>query len=240
MRIKIFTPAFLTFLISFSVFGQDTIYYDAERKKTNFSFNAETYIVTTTAGLPKGIEGVKRNYNINGQIITETFYSNLKKDEVTGQRTSWTKDGNKKSEAVYEKGRLHGNFFTYWHNGQIKRKDFYQKGKFKNGAVWDIDGNEIEYFPLEVKAKFPGGQAVLQNYLKENIKTPANITGRVVVHFKIDQTGKVSIEKITGDRVELKMEAYRVVSIMPDWEPALQDGDPVVCNITLPLVFAHQ
>ena len=92
-------------------------------------------------------------------------------------------------------------------------------------------------------AEFKGGNDALIKYIVNSVKYPESavknkITGRVFVSFVVSETGKVSGAKVLrGVSPELDAEAVRVVSAMPDWEPAEKQGKKVSSEMQLPISF---
>lgn len=82
----------------------------------------------------------------------------------------------------------------------------------------------------EEVAQFPGGDAALNNYLKQHINYPTiakaqGFVGNVVVSFIIDETGKVTnIEVIKAIGGGCEEEVVRVLTEMPNWKPTNQSG----------------
>ena len=100
------------------------------------------------------------------------------------------------------------------------------------------------YSVTEEMPQFPGGPNELMKYLGENIKYPQSaidnkIEGRVFVSFVIEKDGSVTnAEVLRGIDKNCDAEALRVVSSMPKWKPGInEDGDPVRCKFTVPVVF---
>ena len=92
--------------------------------------------------------------------------------------------------------------------------------------------------------QFPGGEAELYKFLANNIKYPAlaleaSEEGRVLVKFTVMENGRLADPHILqGVSKSLNEEAMRIVSIMPDWNPALNVGGlPVACGFVLPVNF---
>jgi TonB family protein len=90
---------------------------------------------------------------------------------------------------------------------------------------------------------FPGGEEALMQFLKMNVKYPPsaakkNVQGRVVTQFVVDKTGKIGEIKIVNsvDKA-LDAEAIRVCKQLPDFYPALQNGEPISVWFTLPITF---
>ena len=96
---------------------------------------------------------------------------------------------------------------------------------------------------VEVKAKFPGGEDALAQFLKEHIRYPPKaakkrIQGRVDVEFMVDKTGKVhDVRVVESVDKDLDKEALRVCRLLPDFIPATVNGEPVEVLFKLPIKF---
>ncbi len=101
----------------------------------------------------------------------------------------------------------------------------------------------LNFYVIENKPVFPGGEAAMFKYIQQNTKYPEiakenGITGKVFVQFVIGKDGKVSdVEVIRGIDPYLDKEAVRVVSSMPKWTPGSQRGKPVKVSFQLPINF---
>ncbi|MCX6321317.1 MAG: M56 family metallopeptidase [Bacteroidia bacterium] len=86
---------------------------------------------------------------------------------------------------------------------------------------------------VEEMPMFPGGDAALLAYLRENAVYPEkakenNVQGRVIINFCVTPTGGVSkISVLKSVDPELDKEAMRVVSTLPKFKPGKQGGKPV-------------
>lgn len=96
---------------------------------------------------------------------------------------------------------------------------------------------------IDKKPCFIGGENAMAQYINENLKYPAAAQymkkeGRVVVRFTIDTAGKVkNVRTVESFDKSCDIEAKRVVAAMPNWEPALFEGQLADCEYTLPIVF---
>ena len=96
---------------------------------------------------------------------------------------------------------------------------------------------------VEQMACFPGGQANLMKFLSENTKYPKKaeeegVQGRVICQFELDEKGYISNIKVAKHiHPLLDAEAVRVISVMPRWIPAKQNGELVKIRYTLPITF---
>lgn len=99
---------------------------------------------------------------------------------------------------------------------------------------------------VEIMPGFPGGEAELMKWLKDNIKYPPTaaeqgIKGRVVVRFVVRPDGSVDkVEIVRPLDPSLDREALRVVKKMPKWLPGKQNGVAVHVYYTLPINFTLQ
>jgi len=92
---------------------------------------------------------------------------------------------------------------------------------------------------IDIDAHYPGGKAAWNLFFKNNFKYRAydiknGINGMVIVHFIISENGHISNAKILSgvDRTNDR-EVLRVINIMPDWIPVLENGKPVETPFTL-------
>ncbi len=99
------------------------------------------------------------------------------------------------------------------------------------------DSNELQ------PPMFPGGDEALMRFLKTNVKYPtraveSDTQGRVVVEFVVDNKGKVSdAHVVVPSDKDLNTEAIRLCKSLPDFHPAMQNGEPVAQSVFLSLTF---
>lgn len=99
----------------------------------------------------------------------------------------------------------------------------------------------VEQMPM-----YPGGDAALMGYLRDNIKYPTvaaenGVQGRVVVGFVVERDGSITDVKILrGVDPSLDREAMRVVKSMPRWNPGKQNGSAVRVKYQVPVSFRLQ
>ena len=90
---------------------------------------------------------------------------------------------------------------------------------------------------------FPGGEKAMMVFLMDNIHFPPEcvemaIQGRVIVQFIVTEEGKIICEKIYRSlHPAMDEEALRVIRLMPDWQPASNNGVPFKMCYTLPVLF---
>jgi TonB family protein len=81
------------------------------------------------------------------------------------------------------------------------------------------------------------------NYIAKNLEVPQSgvETGVVYVSFWVDEIGKLKDATILrGLSKDYDAAALKVVNHMPDWEPALLNGNSVKVKMTLPIRFTRK
>ena len=107
-----------------------------------------------------------------------------------------------------------------------------------------VEEEEI-FLVMQESAEFPGGINKMYDFIRQNLKYPQvsrdnDSQGRVILKFEVLKDGRIdniTILKSSGD-ASLDNEAIRVVSLMPKWKPAMQNGRNVATWFTLPLNFS--
>ena len=99
----------------------------------------------------------------------------------------------------------------------------------------------VEQMPM-----FPGGDAALMGYLRDNIHYPTvaaenGVQGRVVVGFVVERDGSITdVNVLRSVDPSLDREAMRVVKAMPKWTPGKQNGSAVRVKYQVPVTFRLQ
>ena len=102
------------------------------------------------------------------------------------------------------------------------------------------------YINTDSRPAFAGGDAALGAYLRKNIRYPEaalqqQVSGRVYVSFVLNREGHVTdAHVVRGPGHGLNEEALRLVWLMPNWMPALQQGQPVRVACIIPINFDSQ
>jgi protein TonB len=104
---------------------------------------------------------------------------------------------------------------------------------------------DIIYIPgdLEFKATFPGGEKALLKFVRDNTIYPKElkdigVKGKVWIQFVIDKKGKVTdVQILQSPDKNLSKAALKTIKILPDWNPAKQNGKSVSMYFTIPINF---
>lgn len=117
------------------------------------------------------------------------------------------------------------------------------------GNGYTFNGNEGEtkiFIIVEQMPSFPGGDAALMDYIRENINYPKSaaencVQGRVIVQFVVEKDGTISDANVLRSvDPSLDREAIRLVRSMPRWTPGKQDGQAVRVRYQVPVNFRLQ
>lgn len=103
--------------------------------------------------------------------------------------------------------------------------------------------NPLNFHVVEDLPQFPGGAVEFMKWLTKNLHYPSrarrqNIQGQVVAVFYIEKDGKVTGIKVTKSlSADCDREALRVLRMMPDWKPGIQNDQPCRTKVCIPIVF---
>lgn len=117
-------------------------------------------------------------------------------------------------------------------------------GTMEDKTIDNVADDEEIFIIVEQMPEYPGGEAALKEYIKDNIRYPAQakeefIEGKVFVSFVILPNGKVDdVKVIEGIGGGCDEEAVRVISEMPNWSPGYKEGVAVKVEHTVPINFA--
>lgn len=100
-------------------------------------------------------------------------------------------------------------------------------------VVQSDEASEKIYTATEQMPQFPGGEAALMKYMRNNIKYPViaienGIQGNVIVQFVVKKDGTIGTVKIVrGISPELNKEAIRLCKSLPKFIPGTMNGEAV-------------
>ena len=112
-----------------------------------------------------------------------------------------------------------------------------------NGDKVVEEKHEIFKF-VEQMPSYPGGEGAMMEFLKNNLHYPqqardAEVDGRVVLTFVVDETGHISNIQILKDiGYGCGQAAVEAVKKMPAWTIGRQNGKAVSVQYNLPVMFS--
>jgi protein TonB len=95
----------------------------------------------------------------------------------------------------------------------------------------------------EVMPSYEGGLKAMMKFIQKDMKYPNHAKqigteGKVFVKFVVNYEGKVvNVEIIRGISEDCDKEAARVIAMMPNWKPGMQNKMPVSVRMILPINF---
>jgi protein TonB len=113
----------------------------------------------------------------------------------------------------------------------------------KGGVIETEMPKEETFLFVEQSPEFTGGNAAMGEFLRKNLRYPAeavraNVQGRVFISFVVGSDGKIeNVQTLKGIGFGCDEEAERVIKMMPRWKPGRQSGTPVRVKFNLPVVF---
>ncbi|EHQ43219.1 energy transducer TonB [Myroides odoratus] len=128
--------------------------------------------------------------------------------------------------------------------GEIKITEKTGEADKGTGSGGDGDGNEV-FIAVQVPAEYPGGMQAFNKQFIQRFRTPDIDSGvksiRVIVMFIVEKDGSLTDIKVVRDPgYGAGKEAVRVLSNMPKWKPAVQNGKTVRSQFTLPITIQVQ
>lgn len=170
--------------------------------------------------------------------------------------TKITQNGEEKTVYVMTSGGNATVTTTGSSDGRKKSTTITKQGNGNTASVLTSDGETIIDIDLsnlrsdlpklqaEEMPEYQGGMSAMMSFIMENIKYPedakkAGKEGRVVCSFIVDKEGKVTEPHVVQScgTQSLDDEAVRLVSLMPNWKPGKDKGEPVNVLYTIPVLF---
>ncbi len=124
---------------------------------------------------------------------------------------------------------------------EIKKAE--SKENDKETKIVNSDNDIYNFYTLEQKPEFPGGEKGLLSYIAKHTEYPnkakrKNITGKVYVQFIIDKEGKVTnVKVLRSAHPLLDKSALKVIKSLPDWKPGKQRGKNVKVSFQVPINY---
>jgi len=114
----------------------------------------------------------------------------------------------------------------------------------KSLAPMGVDpDNPLNFHVVEDLPQFPGGAVEFMKWLTKHLRYPnsarqRNIQGKVVAVFYVEKDGHITGINITKSlSAECDREAMRVLRMMPNWKPGIQNDQPCRTKVCIPIVF---
>ena len=164
-----------------------------------------------------------------------------------GTFTWYDEKGNRTSTTAYDMGKKVSADYYYESGKKRGHISFDENGTASTQTGWDEDGVEIKGYIVEQEATFPGGIQGWIKYLTRNLRASTAVDAgarrgkhTVWVQFAVDVDGSVSdihaVQEPRGCK-PCTVEAIRVITLGPNWVPAIQLNKTVKYNAVQPITF---
>ncbi len=110
-------------------------------------------------------------------------------------------------------------------------------------TVGGVEYSSPVYYAQQMP-EFEGGMDAVRVFIAKNLSYPkhavqSGIQGTVYISFIVNTLGKVDqVEVLKGFDKSCDAEAARVISLIPDFKPGMQNGIPVSVRYTIPVNFS--
>jgi len=151
----------------------------------------------------------------------------LEKDEFTSY--SYYETGELKAIKPIVDGKFEGELLSFYRDGSLRRREFFENGKSLGGICFDMDGNISTYEPFmqfaSLRGKHDADEFVDQHSAFIFRTKKSTDIEELKVVLSINNKGKLvgydfltKVDNGTQQRVEY------VLRQMTDWHPAMEEG----------------
>ncbi|HJX71855.1 MAG TPA: TonB family protein [Bacteroidales bacterium] len=186
------------------------------------------------------LDGQYYEWYKNGTLKAERNFTD---GQLDGLEKVWTDKGTLQKSVQYKNGIKHGEFITYYSNGQPVRRDIYKNGTMIRGKCFTPQGKYTTYFEYFIMPRFKGGLEGFKQFILEKLNYPDTARlndeeGSVHIRFTVGRDGHIKgIKLIKSDKEYFNEEVIQVVANSPKWIPGKRDGQSVDVTINLPIKF---
>lgn len=233
-----------TLIIKLS-FAQDTLYYNKENNIVSKNSMFSHYcVISFNKNLNKYL---KETYSNDHFLKSQYYYKDAKCDTADGEFIDYYLQSNKLKVKGYLSNNIYnGELTTYWMNGNLRRRDIFEKGEFKEGVCYDSNLNVIPHYDFEIQPKYKNGDNKLIRDIAKNMKYPSeakkkNIEGKVYTSFVVNKEGKIESIKIVKSIHplidEAALETLKKFSQKAVFIPGYREMEAVNVQYNIPLNF---
>ncbi len=189
-----------------------------------------------------------RDYWVKTNVLQmEGAYLDKEGKTRVGTFTWYDEKGNRTSNTAYDMGKKVSADYYYESGKKRGHISYDENGTATTQTGWDEDGVEIKGYIVEQEATFPGGLQGWIKYLTRNLNVNVAVDAgakrgkyTVRVQFVVDTDGAVSdvypVEVPKGCK-PCAVEAIRVITLGPNWVPAVQYNKVVKYNAVQAITF---
>jgi antitoxin component YwqK of YwqJK toxin-antitoxin module len=184
-----------------------------------------------------------KEYYENGKVYIEAIQSKIEPEIKQGFYKYYDKKGNLIGKGNFSNGVPTGKWYSHYYNRFEKEVD-YDSLAYKNCSYNEPKIGPNPQVDSEELPTFQGGDInTFRDYCQKELYYHPEILlnqifGKVIVEFTVDIDGSIcNIKAISSPNSLLSYEVKRVISQAPKWEPAKQNGVPVIIKFQFPIIF---
>ncbi|WPQ65501.1 energy transducer TonB [Chitinophaga sancti] len=237
--------------VQFSEYNFNNHSFKTDGVENNFRFDFDSDINGESRVIKVSCRNIYKELDIpmdegKAEVITNRYFKNTDRTVYC----IYTIDFTNVSTVIVKSGadRMYSVEKAIEQQGNIKSIAFFGDADYTNKIAeynWPPDAEPKNAKAADRHASFPGGDDAFKTFML-NIHYPREaqekvIHGTVFIKFIVDETGKiVNPSPVTHLGAGLEEEGLRLVKLMPNWLPAIKDGNPVKEEVNLPLKFSLQ
>ncbi len=167
-------------------------------------------------------------YALSAELLSpKTTVADYEKDEFLSY--SYYESGELKAIKPIVDGKFEGELISFYPDGTLRRREFFENGKSVGGVCFDMDGKILPYEPFMKFAELRGQQDAAEfvdGYSSFIFRTKKSaLLEEVKVILNINQHGKLVGYKFEGEADKgTKERVDYVLRQMPDWHPAIVES----------------
>lgn len=193
--------------------------------------------------------GLSFTVNPEGKMERSSISMNIGKTTLSGKLKKRLEKVVKQS-GPYRVSDYQSGAYPAWHRFEYQYEVLKRENQLLPTETADLyKGGVINQIPLFPSCQREGDrkdrecfQKRMREHIKSNFRYPESafrqgIQGTVLIKFTIDETGTIKNIATDSPHPLLTAEALRIVSLLPKFQPALENGDPVQIPYSIPIGF---
>ena len=158
----------------------------------------------------------------------------------------------------YVVGKRQGELMVYYPDGVLRRRDYFDKGVFKEGECYGADGKPVTHWDYITMPKYTvglGDNAAIVNAIQRYTEYPHEallvaLNARILISFIVNSQGQVINSRISKEPPaeqiavvlrpafeSIKKSALAATMKLKAFKPGTLDGEPVPVSYTVPITF---
>jgi TonB family protein len=215
----------------------DTVYYDINWQKTDFTLMEYYRVVNLTND-----SYLVNDFNKGGDLLMEGTYQSLEPEIENGQFTFYSSKGNLIAKGAFLNGSMVGKWILYNNKGKVFRElDYTELPKVNNDIMFSELAKQNDNVVIYDMPAFENNSFLkFAEYLQTNFILPLipkklGVSGRVTVQLIVDKNGEmINVFVQNSLHPHIDREIKRVIIEAPKWRPAENENGE---KLDIPFTF---